>query len=85
MKSIFVDLNICTIASDYIFSLSSRFSLNKKSYISFVTEIAVNMLTIRPIERVTANPFIGPVPNWNKKTEAISVVIFASKIVQKTF
>ena len=36
---------------------------------------------IRPIERVTAKPFIGPVPNTKRINEAISVVIFASKIV----
>ena len=36
---------------------------------------------IKPTERVTAKPLIGPVPNINKITDAIKVVIFASKIV----
>ena len=34
-----------------------------------------------PIERVTANPLIGPVPIAYKINAAIKVVTFASKIV----
>jgi hypothetical protein len=34
-----------------------------------------------PMERVTANPFIGPVPKLNKTIAAINVVILASTIV----
>ena len=40
-----------------------KLSLNKKSYINFVTTIAVNILIHKPIVNVTAKPFIGPVPN----------------------
>ena len=38
-----------------------------------------------PIDRVMAKPLIGPEPKTNNKSEAIKVVIFASKIVDKTF
>ena len=38
-----------------------------------------------PIERVNAKPFIGPSPRRNKQKEAIRVVIFASKIVERDF
>ena len=42
---------------------------------------AENKVVISPIDRVTANPLIGPEPNINNITEAINVVIFASKMV----
>ena len=47
--------------------------------------IAVNIEVIIPIERVTAKPLIAPVPKLNKTNEAISVVIFASAIVNRAF
>ena len=40
---------------------------------------AENSVVNNPIDRVTANPFIGPEPNINNIIEAIKVVIFASK------
>ena len=43
--------------------------------------IAVNIEVTIPIERVIAKPFTGPVPITYKIRAAISVVIFASKIV----
>ena len=33
------------------------------------------------MDKVTANPFIGPDPNINNIIDAINVVIFASKMV----
>ena len=47
--------------------------------------IAVNIEQIIPIERVTAKPFIGPVPNTKRTRAAIKVVILASAIVDKAF
>ena len=37
------------------------------------------------MDNVTANPFTGPVPNWNKINEVIRVVTFASTIAEKAF
>ncbi len=34
----------------------------------------VNKLAIRPTDKVTANPLIGPEPNWNNIKEAINDV-----------
>ena len=45
-----------------------------------LTKTAVNMEASRPIDRVTAKPWIGPVPNWNRKSAAIRVVRLASMI-----
>ena len=45
--------------------------------------IAVNIDVRIPIERVTENPFIGPVPNEYKITATKRVVKLASKIVRK--
>ena len=45
--------------------------------------IAVNIDVTMPIDRVTANPFTGPVPMKNSMSAAIKVVMFASKIVTK--
>ena len=50
-----------------------------------VTTIAVNIEDITPIDNVTANPLIGPVQKINNIIDAIKVVIFASKIVEKAF
>ena len=36
---------------------------------------------IKPIDKVTAKPFIGPEPKMNNISDAINVVIFASNIV----
>ena len=43
--------------------------------------IAVNIEVKIPIDNVTANPLIGPVPMAYKINAAIRVVTFASKIV----
>ena len=48
---------------------------------TLVTIIAVNIEEITPIDSVTANPLIGPVPKIKSIIEAIKVVIFASAIV----
>ena len=40
---------------------------------------------IRPIDKVTANPFTGPDPNIKRIIDAINVVIFASRIVTIDF
>jgi hypothetical protein len=53
------------------------------SKIKWETNTAVNILAVMPIIRVTANPLIGPVPNWKRKIAAIIVVTFASRIVLK--
>ena len=44
--------------------------------------MAVNIEQTIPMDRVTANPFIGPVPNTNNTMAAIRVVILASAIVE---
>lgn len=56
-----------------------------RSKIQRLTKIAVNNEAKIPIDRVTANPRIGPVPNWNKNTAAISVVMFASSTDERAF
>ena len=43
------------------------------------------MLAIIPMERVTAKPLMGPVPNCSRARAAKSVVTFASRIVRKAF
>ena len=53
--------------------------------IALVPIIAVNIDVIIPIESVTANPLIGPVPIAYKIKAAIRVVMFASKIVTNAF
>ena len=35
---------------------------------------------IKPQKSVTAKPFTGPVPNWNKNPAAINVVTLESRI-----
>ena len=47
--------------------------------------MAVNIEQTIPIDKVTAKPLIGPVPNTNKTTAAINVVILASAIVESAF
>ena len=59
------------------FSHPERYNPSKMTR---VTTIAVNMLAIRPITVVTAKPRIGPVPNWKRRKEEISVVKFESRI-----
>ena len=59
------------------------FLLMKLSNIARLTNTAVNILAAIPIHRVIANPLIGPVPNWNKTTAAMKVVILASTMVLK--
>ena len=45
--------------------------------------MAVNMEVRIPIDSVTANPLMGPVPRLNNTTAAMRVVILASAIVMK--
>ena len=47
------------------------------------TNKAVNIEARIPIVIVTAKPFTGPVPNWNRNTAAINVVILASRIAER--
>ena len=47
--------------------------------------MAVNMEVAMPIDRVTAKPWIAPVPNANSTIAAINVVIFASAMVDNAF
>ena len=51
------------------------------SWITRHTKIAVNIEIKMPSDNVTANPLIGPVPNWNSTSAVISVVRFESKMV----
>ena len=41
------------------------------------------MEAITPKDKVIEKPFIGPDPNTNNNNDAIKVVIFASKIVER--
>ena len=58
--------------------LNKRLSTNKR-----VMKIAVNKEVPIPINKVVANPLIGPVPKTNKIKAVKPVVIFASKIEDK--
>ena len=49
------------------------------------TKTAVKTLAIRPITRVTANPFTGPVPNKNRNAQDTTVVTCVSMMVRKAF
>ena len=53
--------------------------------IALETMIAVNIDVIIPMVKVTAKPFIGPVPKLNNTIEAMRVVMFASAIVSSAF
>src|SRR5262245_40523789 len=46
--------------------------------------VGVNRFDASPIERVTAKPLIGPVPNWNRKAAAINAATCVSNNVRKT-
>ena len=48
-------------------------------------KIAVNNEVAIPINRVVANPLIGPVPNKNKINAVRPVVILASKMDERAF
>ena len=70
----------------YVFHIFNFLTLELRfSYIisakTLVTIIAVNMEDKTPMDKVTAKPFIGPVPKINNIIDAIKVVIFASAIV----
>jgi hypothetical protein len=43
------------------------------------TKIAVNMLATIPMISVTAKPLMGPVPNWNRKMAAMTVVMWSRR------
>ena len=77
MKSIFVSPISLSICSDL-----NQFLLVRMSNMTRVTNIAVNMLAIKPTVSVTAKPLIGPVPNLNNKIAAIIVVTFESNIAE---
>ena len=51
-----------------------------QSISNLVINIAVNNDVTIPINKVVANPLIGPVPNTNKIKAVKPVVMFASKI-----
>src|SRR5258708_3140613 len=53
------------------------------SKITRETKKAVNTDAKRPISSVTANPLIGPVPNWKRKSAEMIVVMWVSMIVPK--
>ena len=74
----------------YVFHIFNFFIL--KFWFSYITSaktlvtiIAVNIEDKTPMDKVTAKPFIGPVPKMNNIIEAIKVVIFASAIVENAF
>ena len=54
-----------------------------RSNIVLVPISAVKRFIKTPHPSVTANPFMGPVPNWKRTTAVISVVTCESNIVQK--
>ena len=47
--------------------------------------MAVNMEVTMPIDKVIANPLIGPVPKPNSTTAAMRVVTLASRMVENAF
>jgi len=53
-----------------------------RSKIDFVPISAVKRFIATPRLRVTANPLIGPVPNWKRTAAVMRVVTWESKIVQ---
>jgi hypothetical protein len=57
---------------DFLFTLQSKINL--------VIKIEVNNEVPIPINKVVANPLIGPVPKTNKIKAVKAVVILASKI-----
>ena len=46
--------------------------------------VEVNRFEINPKVNVTANPRIGPVPNWNRNAAAIKPATWVSTSVRKT-
>ena len=53
--------------------------------IVLVTNIAVNIESIRLTLNVIAKPLTGPVPNWNNTTAAINDVKLESIIADNAF
>ena len=49
------------------------------------TKKAVNTEAKRPMSSVTANPLIGPVPNWKRNSAEMMVVMWVSMIVPYTY
>ena len=75
-------------------SFHSKSHKESSSGLFFKIHIAINNLVITkavkteviiPIDKVTAKPLTGPFHRKNKTSEAIKVVILASKIVPKDF
>ena len=64
---------------------SGFFFATRESTKILVIKIAVNNEVAIPINRVVANPLIGPVPNKNKINAVRPVVIFASKMDERAF
>ena len=56
-----------------------------QSKITFDPKTAVKRLIIMPTLKVTAKPFIGPVPKIKRIKVVIRVVMCASKIVSHAF
>ena len=65
----------------YIGSSDGFFRRSQITTNNLVNIIAVNIELIIPIERVTANPLMGPVPKLKSNNAAINVVILESRIV----
>ena len=61
-------------------SLCTRRRESTRSNNQRLTKTAVKMEAMRPMVSVTANPLIGPVPNWNRKSAEIRVVTWVSMI-----
>ena len=83
MKLILLFLNkffVIDVEKSNFLPLFTYQSTNKR-----VIKIAVNNDVIIPINKVVANPLIGPVPNTNKIKAVKPVVIFASKIEDNAF
>src|SRR5208283_3969054 len=71
-------LKICIMGK----ALIKRLSVRKLKKVR-VIKIDVNRLARRPMVKVTANPLMGPDPNWNSIAPAISDVTCESMIAAK--
>ena len=66
---------VADVANETSFPFTERESIKSR-----VMKIAVKREVAIPINKVVANPLIGPVPNTNKIKAVRPVVMFASKI-----
>src|SRR3990167_4729674 len=76
----FMDMKLILVSAKKLSMGSFLTIFNSMSALNIVrvTNKAVNMLAIRPMDRVTANPLMGPEPNWNSMNAAMSVVVLES-------